>query len=65
MNKYLRWLRVAMPFVHLAIGELQGLKSDKAQKTVKAIQYIDSVLSALVNGEEVPNAPAELTGKLE
>lgn len=61
MNKYLRWLRLAMPFIHLATSELSGVKNAKAQKTIKAIQYVDRVLSALVNGEEIPDAPAELT----
>ncbi len=50
----------------VASAILKGLKirnSERAIKAIAAVKYIDALLNALINGEEIPDAPDELTKK--
>jgi len=59
----LKKMQRGLPVAGAILKYFKITNSEKAIRAIAAIKYVDAILNALINGEDIPNAPKELTEK--
>lgn len=55
MKKAIRYIKVAIPFLHLALVEF-----DEDSKGARVLNYVADVLEAFVDGKPIPQPPKDI-----
>jgi hypothetical protein len=63
MKNVLRWLKLALPFVHLAADELENIDDNETgtdDKSAVAIHYAADIIEAISKKKAIPYPPDAL-----